>query len=101
MWSPRKALQIGERFRVGLGFGFWLLLIGQSVLTFFNHFADFTDENLCRWTAFALVIDTVRPSSNVALNVIASLSKSALIKPFSLRKVFPLVVLIEIIGVTY
>ena len=70
-------------------------------IDFLQSFADFTDENLCRWTAFALVIDTVRPSSNVALNVIASLSKSALIKPFSLRKVFPLVVLIEIIVITY
>ena len=35
--SPRKALQIVERFRVGLGFGLGLLLLRQSVLAFFNH----------------------------------------------------------------
>ena len=40
-------------------------------------------------------IDTFLPSSKDTLNVMASLSKSALIKPFSLRKVFPLVVVIE------
>lgn len=36
-WSPRKALQIGERFRVGLRFFFWLLSVWQSVVRFHYH----------------------------------------------------------------
>ena len=35
--SPRKALQIGERFRVGLRFGFRLLTVWQSVVRFHYH----------------------------------------------------------------
>ena len=36
-WSPRKALQVGERFRVGLRFFFWLLSMRQSVVRFHYH----------------------------------------------------------------
>ena len=94
--SPRKALQIVERFGVGLRFGFGLLLLGQSVVLFVYHFdLVLVVGNLRRWTPLTLSIDTFLPSSKDVLNVIATLSKSALIKPFSLRKVFPLVVVIE------
>lgn len=92
--SPRKTLQIVERF--GVRFGYRLLLLGQSVVLFVYHFdLVLVVGNLRRWTPLTFSIDTSLPSSKDALNVIATLSKSALIKPFSLRKVFPLVVVIE------
>ena len=93
--SPRQTLQIVERFGVWLRF-WWLLLLGQPVVLFVYHFdLVLVVGNLRRWTPLTLSIDTFLPSSKDALNVIATLSKSALIKPFSLRKVFPLVVVIE------
>ena len=94
--SPRQALQIIERFGVWLRFGFGLLLLGQSVVLFVYHFdLVLVVGNLRRWTPLTFSIDTSLPSSKDALNVMASLLNSAMIKPFSLRKVLPLVVVIE------
>ena len=94
--SPRQTLQIVERFVVGLGFRYRLLLLGQSVVLFVYHFdLVLVVGNLRRWTPLTFSIDTSLPSSKDALNVMNSLLNSAIIKPFSLRKIFLLVVVIE------
>ena len=101
MRSERQAFQIRQRlFRLPfLLFGSFLsrlLLLRQSVVLFVYHFdLVLVVGNLRRWTPITLSIDTFLPSSKDTLNVMASLLNSAIIKPFSLRKVFPLVVVIE------
>lgn len=58
--SPVQRFQIGYRCGVGLWFLFWLLTVGQLVLTFFNHsYFPITIRLLSSWWFFSLSVLTL------------------------------------------